>query len=197
MVLEASWQNVLSVGLIWSILYNQVQQRTLMLWIKTVRGCVNTACWHSRPSFPSAFKAASFIWIRSTHLTLDGPQGQTRCISGGNAECKNNCLREKLCWVPLSQIASKYGCISRLCFLLVIIRTEAENTFCRGEWQDVLGESAGIGNNNRDNLSTSKPLVGTVFHYCNHQCIMMWYRLVALPKLRLRLRLRGDFQPVN
>lgn len=196
MVLKASWQNLLSVGLIWSIIYNQVQQRTLLLWIKTVGGCVNTACWHSRPSFRIHLKRCCFSGSVQHIWHLMGLKDKHGAFREETLNVKITvCLREKLRWVPLSQIASKYGCISRLCFLLVIIRTEAENTFCRGEWQDVFGESAGIGNNNRDNLSTSKPLVGTVFHYCNHQCIMMWSRLVALPKLRLRLR--GDFQPVN
>lgn len=86
-------------------------------------------------------------------------------------------------------------CLSRLCSLSVIIRTEAVNTFCRGEWQGVFGESAGTGNHNRDNLRTSEPLMGIVFHYCNHRCIMMWSCLVALS--RRRLRLCGDIQLGN
>lgn len=53
------------------------------------------------------------------------------------------------------------------------MRTEAVNTFCRGEWKDEFGESAGIGSHNRDNLGNREPLLGIVLHYCNHQCIMM------------------------
>lgn len=83
------------------------------------------------------------------------------------------CLQGTLIGTFVSDHIQIVVCLSRLCFLSVIIRTQAVKTFCRGEWHGVFGESAGIGNHNRDTLRTTEPLMGIVFHYSSHRCIMM------------------------
>lgn len=88
-------------------------------------------------------------------------------------------LTGSLIWVSFCHIVF---CLSRLCFLSVIIRTQAAKTFFSGEWPGVFEKSAGIGNYNRDNLRTTEPLMGIVFHYSSHRCITV-ILLVALWRL--------------